>query len=141
MNKNTFTDRWIFSMLNSINTQLDKDTRLRLMELCGRSCAQSGVIKTALENKGDLDKFIIQMGKWLGKENVLRDGQTIQLVYQKCFCKIKTKIPEGLADTYCDCSRGWLKEMFETIVGKPVEVEIKSTIKGGGDTCQFVVNV
>jgi predicted hydrocarbon binding protein len=50
------------------------------------------------------------------------------------------KIPKGkLSGTYCNCSRGWAKALFEGATGKPVEVNMEKSIINGDDQCRFEV--
>lgn len=81
------------------------------------------------------------MRKWLGTKNITQDGDTIHVIYKKCFCQLRALVPDELSEVYCNCSRGWLREMFETVVGKAVEVEIESTILRGSDKCQFTLKL
>lgn len=141
MIKDDFTLRWITNILRSVNDQLSEDTKIRLMESCGRSCARSGVIDSAAACAGDLNRYLSTLRGWVGTKNVTQDGDTIHVVYKKCYCRLKPQVPKELSDIYCNCSRGWLKEMFETVVGKPVDVEIKSTILRGAEMCKFTVNL
>ena len=48
---------------------------------------------------------------------------------------------ERLPDTFCYCSRGWMKEVFETIVEKPVDVNLIESVKRGGEACRFTVRI
>jgi predicted hydrocarbon binding protein len=41
--------------------------------------------------------------------------------------------------TLCLCSRGWVKTIFETLLGKPVRVELEKAIGRGDDICRYVV--
>lgn len=141
MTKDEFYSRWINNILTSINNHVDENTKIVLLESCGRYCARFGMINNALSCQGDVEKFLSVMRTWVGKNNVSRDGNKINVIYEKCYCQLKAPIPKELGETFCNCSRGWLKEMFETVLKKPVNVEIKSTIKCGADRCQFVVNL
>jgi predicted hydrocarbon binding protein len=48
------------------------------------------------------------------------------------------KIPLGqLSATYCNCSRGWAKALFEGALGRPVEVVMEESIVEGDDQCKF----
>jgi predicted hydrocarbon binding protein len=62
-------------------------------------------------------------------------------MYSKCLCPLVQSGSETLSDTYCNCSRGWVKEMFEMVSGKPVEVTLTESIKRGAKACRFVVQV
>ena len=65
----------------------------------------------------------------------------LHVVYPRCFCHLVAKGPERLPDIYCLCSRGWLKEMFETVLGELVEVDLLDSVKRGADQCGFTVRL
>jgi predicted hydrocarbon binding protein len=139
--KEKFVQDWVKTLVGNMDRQLDEGTRVRLMELSGRACARQGAINTATACKGNLDKFLVAMKKWIGEDNVRRDGNKIHLVYSKCLCPLVQSGAEKLSDTYCNCSRGWLKEMYETVLGKPVDVQLTESIKRGGKACRFIVRI
>jgi len=87
-----------------------------------------------------MDKMLSKFESWIGKDNVQQDGNLILLTYDKCFCRLAEDMPR-LPETYCYCSRGWLKEMFETVTGQPVLVDLHESIKSGGEKCRFTVYV
>lgn len=139
--KEKFAQDWIKTLMSNMDRQLDEGTRIRLMELSGRACARQGAVNTAKACKGDLDKFLAAMKKWVGGNNVRRDGNKIHLVYSKCLCPLVQSGTEKLSDTYCNCSREWVKEMYETVLGKPVDVQLTESIKRGGKACRFIVRI
>jgi predicted hydrocarbon binding protein len=48
------------------------------------------------------------------------------------------EIPKGkLSATYCNCSRGWAKELFEGALGRTVEVIMEKSIINGDNQCKF----
>ncbi len=136
-----FAQDWVRALMTGMDNQLEEGTRVKLMESSGRACARRGAIKAALECKGDLDQFLATMKKWVGAENVHRNGKKVQLVYSKCLCPLVQSGSERLSDTYCNCSRGWVKEMFEAVCEREVGVELTESIKRGGKVCRFIVQV
>ncbi|HQT92614.1 MAG TPA: DUF6144 family protein, partial [Candidatus Kryptobacter bacterium] len=58
-----------------------------------------------------------------------------------CLCPLVESGPEGLSGTYCDCSVGYVREMFRTYTGKAVSVELLESLKRGGRTCRFGITV
>jgi hypothetical protein len=66
-------------------------------------------------------------------------GTSFKVKYPTCYCPLASEIKEALSPTYCNCSAGWLKEMYETVTVKPVKVEVLETIKRGGQACRFNV--
>jgi predicted hydrocarbon binding protein len=140
MKGDAFTQAWVLNMLGNIR-ELDEKAQMALMERCGRACACSASVESAKACAGDLGKFESQFRKWIGKSNVRQQGNTLHLVYDKCYCQLNEEISKQLGDTHCYCSRGWLMEMFEVVTGKPVEVELLESIKRGGLRCRFVVRL
>ncbi len=65
----------------------------------------------------------------------------MDLTYSQCNCELVADGPDRLPDMYCACSAGWIKEMFETVTGKTVQVERHQTVKTGADSCKFTVRV
>ena len=86
-----------------------------------------------------MDRLITALQKWIGKGHARRDGDAVHVVYPKCLCHLVAKGPPVLPDTYCLCSSGWLKEMFEAAVSSPVDVEVLGSVKRGADQCSFTV--
>jgi predicted ArsR family transcriptional regulator len=56
-----------------------------------------------------------------------------------CFCPlIDCKYTPKSA---CNCSLGWQQHVYETVLGKKVQVELKESVLRGGKRCVFVVRV
>jgi predicted hydrocarbon binding protein len=139
MAQQKFLERWVQNLMDSLDAHLDEQTRTTLMESCGRACAQGGALDSARKCQGDVDRLIATLEKWIGKGRARQEGNAAHVVYPRCLCHLVAKGPERLPDTYCLCSRGWLKEMFEAVVRSPVEVELLDTVKRGADQCSFTV--
>ena len=61
---------------------------------------------------------------------------------RRCFFRpLVAELKEPLSASYCFCSAGWLREVYETVSGKPVTVEILETVKRGGKLCRFNVKL
>lgn len=137
-----FFENWITRLMENLEENFSEDERIKLMEECGRDCARSGAVQALKKaSGGDFNKAISTLKTWLGEENVNKDGNTVKLVYTKCYCHLLEKGPDKMPHTYCYCSVGWIKEMFESVTGKPVEVKIHETVKRGGKQCRFTVKV
>ncbi len=136
-----FKEAWIVALMANMDEQFDEKTRAKLMESCGRDCARRGSIRMAESARGQVGKLVQSLANILGKKNCFMDGNVVHLGYDKCYCELVAEGPERLSDTYCNCSRGWVLEMFETAAQKPVEVELLQTIKRGAPSCRFLVRV
>lgn len=133
---------WIQSLMENLDAQLDPQARTRLMEACGRACARRAALASLAKSAGgNLDKLLSALGRHVGKENATRDGNLVRLTYPKCYCPLVAAGPPRLSNTFCNCSRGWVLEVFEAVTGKPVAVELTHSIKRGDPDCRFVIRV
>jgi hypothetical protein len=56
----------------------------------------------------------------------LKDLNTIVGGYDRCYCgRVKQTRQPFPTDTYCYCSTGWYKSLFEAAFGRPVKVKAK----------------
>lgn len=142
MDYKEFAQGWVKNLVESIDAHLDEETRMRVMESCGRACARRGPARVAEECRGNLDGWLATLAKWHGgEEYVQRQGDVVHVICSECFCTLVKDGPARLPDTYCYCSRGWMKETFETVVEKPVDVDLVETVKGGGQQCRFTIKL
>lgn len=136
-------------MLNSIVEglqEIDLETRRRIMERGGEACAAAtgglGIARRIAEETTDIGEILQRVNEeipWCGAW--ARKGDTIRSVCAECGCPlVRNKVVE-LTGTFCYCSRGWVKRVFETLLKKPVEVELEKSIGLGDSVCKFVVYV
>jgi predicted hydrocarbon binding protein len=137
--KTKFVHNWILNLMENMDEQLDEGEKIKLLEECGRACAKSHAKEEALKHKGDLDGWLGLFKKWVGFDNVQMEAKAVRVIYSKCLCPLVRDNPPLMSKTYCNCSRGWLKEVFETVVEKPVEVMLEDSIMQGGKQCRFSV--
>jgi len=140
--------RWVKRFFETLDSKLDEPTRKNLMETNGKRCYQQ-----AHTNPGqqiELEKLVFKIQDRSGTENCRLDGNTVYFNYVQnprglrvadgyCLCPIVEKGPEGLSGTFCYCSAGYVREMFQSLTGKNATVDILETIKRGGKGCKFKV--
>ncbi len=134
-----FGRRLLARFMEDMDAQLDEPRRVVLMEARGRSCARLGAVRAAEAHKGNLDAFIEDFRRHMGPDGLRREGNVVKVKYPTCYCPLVSELKEPLSATYCNCSVGWLKELYETVTGKPVKVEVLETVKRGGQACRFDV--
>jgi hypothetical protein len=147
--KDSWTQAWIKRLMDSMDAQLPPEMRTKLMEANGRACFLSRHSKEAEHKPEDLANLIAGLKKWSGEEGVRREGEVIYFQYGKpagateprCLCPLVATRPETLSETYCQCSVGYVKEMFERAAGKPVRVELTESLLRGGKACRFTVRL
>lgn len=140
--RDRFKEAWIKELMENMEKIVDPETRGRLMNACGRACARrGGMLKTAQQFKGDVPGYVRTIGPQVGKDLCRIEGDIVHWGYPRCYCELVEAGPERLPESYCLCSAGWVQEMFETVAGRPVRVEVIQTIKRGASDCRFIVRL
>lgn len=146
-----FAEGWVQRLLDNMDTMLDPRTRSGLMQACGRACYTQafGVAPDDKPAPEALERFL-EGGKDSG---VRREGDFVYFQYDNvnpqgigipdgvCLCPFVESGPEHLSATYCQCSAGYVRELFERITGTPVAVEVLESVRTGGKLCRFKVNL
>jgi predicted hydrocarbon binding protein len=134
--------RWIRSLVASLDANLPDEINAEVLEACGRACARGDGVSPAQQCQGDLQRYLEMMRIWQGSPEMVRqDGNVVTILCQDCVCPLVQEEASGLSGTYCACSVGWFKENFETVCQGPVEVELIETVRRGGKRCHFRVIV
>jgi predicted hydrocarbon binding protein len=133
------SEKWISWIIAALDEHFDEETRAKILEQCGRQCQSENFIKKArkiYEESENLDEFLEKFGEVY--ENLHMEGDKVFIIYPKCYCPNVNKIPQGkLSATYCNCSRGWAKALFEGALGKPVYVIMEESVVNGDERCRF----
>ena len=134
-----FMQNRIAGFIEDMYDKLEEDTLISLLENLGRYCAKEN-IDNYVKFKDDINGYLKSIDKWVEKAEHNEEKGTILLIGKKnssCFCPFVdiSKMPKE----FCNCTKGWNKETYETIIGKQVEVKINTTVLWGGDRCSFTI--
>jgi len=148
---------WIRNMVDQLDIQLDEETKIKLLNGCGRSCfifavgvaderkpsfEQAEAYIDSLEKNGFQvergDEMTIIHYGWQGKQSP--QGLSAREGY--CLCPIVEVDTPELSHSFCNCSAGYVKEIIERSTGRVVKrVEVLESIKRGGKDCRFRVEL
>ncbi len=135
--------RCIQGMMRALDQNVNAETRRQMMETCGRHCIGASTLEKArrlLRDAPDLDSWLDRLNEaHIGGGHLRREGDSIHAAYDRCYCGSVSQAKERISDTYCRCSCGWYRQLFETLLGRPIEVELVSSIISGGERCQFLI--
>ena len=96
----------------------------------------------AEQGKGDVDRLVAAYKK---NFEVWRDGAVVHIRYgavnKQCYCPAARYHPVKPHDMHCECTRATHQTMFETALGRPIQVEIVESLRRGGTTCHFAARV
>lgn len=132
---------WFDGFYAGFNQNIPDSTRQKILQMNGQACARRGAVKAAQAANGDLNALLITLKKWIGDQNVIRNGNKITVRYEHCYCFIAQNPKLRSLTDFCQCSVGWIEEMFATATGKPVAVDLISSIRNGAKHCEFLITV
>ncbi|MBN1330289.1 MAG: hypothetical protein JXA54_12515 [Candidatus Heimdallarchaeota archaeon] len=138
-----FLADWIKILMESINENVDNETRQKIFAKTGSYCAQAHAKElfiTIKNSTSDFNEFLVQINeKMKGTTWEQIDSNTLRVTYERCYCPM---INFGLYKTpvQCNCSIGWLKENLEMVLDKKVNVKLDESVLNGGTKCFFTIN-
>ncbi len=142
---------WTKRFFDILDLELDEPTRRRIMERNGHACHQ-GSLKGEKPPRVTLEQLVKGIAEFNGADSVRLEGNTVYFNYVKnpeglrvadgyCLCPLVEDGPPGLSKTFCYCSVGYVRDMFESMTGRKAKVELLESLKGGGKTCRFRVDM
>jgi len=134
------SQRGIATLLDGLDAEADEEKGARVLEACGRNCLPKALMEKArklYENAGGTEDFVQALAAaWPA---VKREEGGVFVVYPQCYGHFLRGFSGELSPSWCRCSVGCVKELFERATGRPVEGKLRSSIVGGGSECRFAV--
>ncbi len=88
------------------------------------------------ENAKDLDAFTEAFEREYQGTNLLwHEGETLFFGYPSCYCSCVKRVRDVLPKTWCLCTLGYTKKLFDAVFGMDTEVELIESVKTGGSRC------
>jgi hypothetical protein len=137
---------WVKTLLAGLENEADPGTRAKLLAACGQACAlHHGDLEEAKRLRGlsgGIDELLVELNRQMGWCGEWRqEGDTIISICNECGCPLVREGLIELSPIFCECSRGFVQALFETVLEKPVIVELKQAIGRGDPVCRFEVSV
>lgn len=138
---------WWKGAVEQLEKLVGKETTVRIMENCGRQCCGATHRKHAkqfMSESKSIEEFLDKMNKKGigGGRFKLKDRNTIVGGYNRCYCGQVSRTKEPFStNTYCQCGVGWIKQLFESALEKPVDVELLQSVIMGAKSCEFIIHI
>jgi len=146
--ENNNKSKWINTVLLQMK-ELDTNQSAYVMENCGRECLKfSGMVekiknlRNSVNDKNDM-KLLFKTYKeqlYQNQPNLYKKDMDIYLEYQKCGCGMVTE-GDVTHPFLCNCTIGYTKQIFETLFGRPVKVELLKSILNGNNFCKQKITI
>ena len=146
---------WVRDAIRRLDSTVDEETRIQIMEHCGRNCASINkkVIESAKKRRKkfkDLDTFLeAEQRKPMKGTRLSKDGNILYQYYtpqaftppMRCYCSLLRGLPKDttISLTYCHCSKAFVQRLWESVLEQPVKVELLKSVVTGDSECKFAV--
>jgi predicted hydrocarbon binding protein len=151
------TALWTKAAMDRLDSTVNEPIRIQIMNKCGENCAEINkrVIQKALARRKKFDStadFLkAEMENPQKGTRLLWEGKQLFQFYtpqafthpMRCYCGLIRALPSGtvMSKTYCHCAEGFVKKYWETVVGKPVGVQLVESAVSGASECKFAIHL
>ena len=140
-----FIQNWVSDLMDTLDTEFDEPTKIKLMAGCGQGCYRRHSFKQeiAAKGKGNVEKLI---EAYSANFEAWREGDTVHIRYgavnkNGCYCPAARYRPPRPNDLHCYCTRATHETIWREALGKPVNIDILQTVRRGDPTCHFLVHL
>jgi len=131
---------WVKSTMRRLENKFDPETvkQIRMACQCGYGMDEKlALVEDLIASSSCLEEFA---GSEKAKAAGLfyQDG-AIYLQFQFCPCPMLADVDKFETNTWCQCSTGYSKVLFEKAFGCKVDVELLKSIKMGDDVCLMTI--
>lgn len=127
---------WVKSSMLRLENSADRSTvkKIRMRCQCGYGMEEKlALLQELIEASSSLEEFA-SLEKARAAGMYYSDG-ALYLQFFFCPCPMLATVDRLESDTWCQCTLGYSKTLFERAFGCEVEVELLKSIKTGGDVC------
>ncbi len=140
-----FLTNWLTDLFDSMARELDPATRAKVVGGCGRRCFERHSFKRDIAEAGRAGGLDALIEAYHKNFEAWREGDLVHVRFGEtsnvCYCPAARFHPVRPDDAHCECTRATHAAIFETALGRPVEVRVVETLRRGGKTCHFVAKV
>jgi hypothetical protein len=141
--------------MEMLDAMVDEETKIQIMENCGSNCAyvnRKVVERAKLRRKKfkGTDQFLeAEQKKPMTGTRLVREGNMLYQFYtprsftimMRCYCGLLRGLPDEktVSKTYCHCSKGFVKKFWESVLERPVKVDLIQSAVSGPNECKFAI--
>lgn len=133
---------WVQSSMNRLEQAFNEATvkQIRMHCQCGYG------MQERVELLNELKGASSSLEEFAGSERALAAGLfceqgELYLKFPFCPCPMLSSVDQLPSKTWCQCTTGYSKVLFEQVFGCPVDVELLKSIKAGDDICLMKITL
>lgn len=134
--KNQDNATWVKSTMNRLVNKFDSATtkQIRMACQCGYGMDEKlKLVETLLASSSNMEEFAST--KEAKAAGLFYQSGVLYLKFHTCPCPMLADTDRLETNTWCQCTTGYSKVLFEKAFGCEVDVELLKSIKMGDDIC------
>jgi len=127
---------WVKNTMFRLEKEFDPDTlkKIRMNCQCGYGMDERyELLKNLVESSHSLEEFCSH--EKARAAGMSYSDEAIMLHFPYCPCPMLAEVDRLVTDTWCQCTTGYSKVLFEKAFGCEVDVELLKSIKMGDEIC------
>lgn len=127
---------WVKSAMNRLENYFDKSAvkQIRMNCQCGYAMEEKlALLKELMESSSSLEEYANQ--EKAREAGLSCAGGAFYLQFPFCPCPMLADVDKLDTDTWCQCTTGYSKVLFEKAFGCEVDVKLLKSIKMGDEIC------
>lgn len=132
---------WAENICKELSRTFTEETvrTIRMDCACGPQSGKIEKLKKLYESSKDIAEFADKATKLNQGYTIKYEDDSLYLIYPECYCSCVKQSEKHLPKTWCYCTLGYTKRMFDNVLDKQIEVELIESVKLGGDKCVIKV--
>jgi len=131
---------WVKNSMSRLEEHFNTETIKKIRQNCQCGYAMEEklqLVQEVMEASSSLEEFG-NHPKALAAGLSYSDG-AIKLMFPFCPCPMVSEVEKLETNTWCQCTTGYSKVLFEKAFGCEVNVELLKSIKAGDDVCMMKI--
>lgn len=128
--------KWVKSTMKRLENSFDSKTikQIRMHCQCGYGMDEKlELVKELVESSSNLEEF--GNSEKAKEAGLYCENGELYLQFHFCPCPMLADVDRLETNTWCQCTTGYSKVLFETAFGCKVDVELLKSIKMGDERC------
>lgn len=132
---------WAESTCSDLEGEFEEDTvkAIRMDCACGPEMGKINKLKKMYNTCTGLNDFVLKANKQNAGFTIENNNSELILIYPQCYCSCVKRVNRPISKTWCYCTLGYTKRMFEHVLGREVSVELIESVKTGGNVCKIKI--
>ncbi|MCC8181049.1 MAG: DUF6144 family protein [Planctomycetes bacterium] len=131
---------WVKHIVAALDSRFDQDEIRAIRSQCNcrnRMDEMRSWLGGIFRESHGLEDFVEKVNKH-GAGWYLED-RAIHTFFSECACPMLAQVDFLPSSTWCECSRGYSRELFESVFNCRVDAELTRCVKAGDAKCEVVI--